>query len=84
MNRSGSRSRTEAGAVEGEVDGGVEGAGEGAGAGAGEGAGAKPVLQAGRASEASPHLPSQPTLIYELYRVALLITDLPPTNSNTQ
>ena len=44
--RSGSRSRTEAGAVEGEVEGGVEGAGERAGSGSGSGAGAdaKPVL----------------------------------------
>ena len=86
QNRSGRRSRTEAEAVGVEVEGGVEGAGigEGAGGGAWEGAGAKSLLQACRASEASPHLPSQPPLIYELDGVALLITDPPPTIPTTQ
>ena len=60
------------------------GAGTGAGAGAGPGGGAKFGLQDGRASDASTHLPSQPTLIYELDGVALLITDPSPTNSTTK
>ena len=44
----------------------------------------KLFLQAGRASEASHHLPSKCTLIYELDGVAQLITDPPPNNSTSQ
>ena len=72
MNRGGSRSRTEVSAEDGEVEDGAERAGARAGkeAGAGEGAVAeawvgaesKPVVQAGRASEPSPHLPLKSTL----------------------
>ena len=60
------------------------GTGDGAGAVAGVwgGAGAKSVLQSGRASEASPHLPSKITQIFELEGV---IDKRPsPKNTTTQ